>query len=419
MICEKCGRELPADGSPCECERENGEEKRESTPVENGENTARAEAPDKSEAPAPKVAPSETAAPEAQQTATTAAEEPEQESRSPESPLIEAPILEEPAVLPSETAPTEIPQQEMTAPKEPQVERGSSESLPIEAPVPEGPAPENRPPSPAQEALRALAGSTIFLLAAVFSTLAAVLSCVRVFVGDPPLFSMLPDGDLLERLTHVRVDGTVLALLVAVPLPLLVIVALWMIYATGKRRNSARFGTAGLTLLRIPTVVAMVVVSVLPTFVLSVLFAALLQSIGQIDWAAVFALGPDGMLRSFVGSGDAGLFVFGAAILLSAGILWGFLLLVCARVLASLTAARRMAVSGIARRKASALLGVVCLLRFAAELIDVYGQFVLNGPISAAATVCSAAGSLCFAVVIFRFNAIVRRFHPKEALRQA
>lgn len=326
MYCPKCGRELPADGSPCVCEREN----REQTGAA-GDGGGSASSADRAVTPPREAGP---------------------------------PVLSR---------------------------------------------------TPAHEALCALAGSPLFLIAAVLSTLATVLSIVRAFLERHPLQAMLPGGNTFDRLTQMRMNEIALILAASV-LPLLACAAFWMIFAAGRRKKAARFGTAGLTFLRVLTVIFAVAVTLLAILLAAAVVLQLSQHAGQVDWPSVAGVGPQGLFRQFAGDPDhMGLCVFDTLLLVGVLLLWGFVFFLCMRVLHSLKAAKRMALSGIARRKASVFLAVVCILRFAVEFIDLYGQFLLNGPLSAAETACSAFASLFFAILIFRFNGAVKRLRPAEA----
>ncbi len=338
MYCPKCGRELPADGSPCVCGAE--EEQKTETAI-HAENIG--------------------------------------EPGGKETPAFPAPV--------------NVPHVDLRV----------------------------RPRTPAQDAFSALSASPLVLAAAILMTLSLVSSVLASVLHPVDFSRMLPAGDLVARLMTVRFNTPVLSLIGAIP-SLLTLIGVWMVFASGKKKSGMP-GVGGLALLRVLAIVSVVGLSVLGLLALAAavfLSGAFFQYAEQIEWAALASMGPDAMLAQFGGEADETLLFALVAVLAAACVIaCAWMILIETRVLSSLTAARRLAVSGVARRKASVLLAVVCILRCVADLIDLYGQVTLNGPLGAAAAGCSALASLCFAIMIFKFNGAVKRLRPKEVPRRA
>ncbi len=158
--------------------------------------------------------------------------------------------------------------------------------------TPYAPAAQPVQPSPAvHSALKALAGSPLFLIGTIFVSLGFVLSVISCFLPTDLLrvFSMLP-GELsyVVDLSEIQYElyayqsGSALAtFFMALPgliLSALTVAGLWITFASGKSRKSASLKTSGLTILKVLQIIGMIGYAILALLFVVFLVIALVAS---------------------------------------------------------------------------------------------------------------------------------------------
>ncbi len=265
--------------------------------------------------------------------------------------------------------------------------------------MPPQPGPAEATPK-AHQLLRSLATSPAFLIAVIATTLSFVLSIVNAALLPP---RSLLDSEILSALgleyvvneyfASISVSTLVGTLLGSIP-ALLIVIGLWITVAAGRSREPG-FKISGLTLIKVLQVIGIVLLSIAAVVALffCVIFVIAIVNANGSPYADAALSAAVAMLLVVV-------------ILLVAAIIC---IVLEAKIIASLNAAKRAAVSGVAARKASSLIGVVAILQFVYNIIDCYGQFVTNGVCAGIAAICTGVAALCFAITIFRFNGAVNR----------
>ena len=395
MFCTKCGRELPKDGNPCAC------------------GSGQAELVVRNRTEEQEWAADETV------TAAEAAAEPETTAEEEILPL-EAVESEEPEEAIATEEPTCIPVQPEAAPQDAYIP-------PVQEPSPVYAAPSYavQQENPVIAAIRSVAGSPLFLIAAIVLSLHFVLNVVNrlmpldltgmVYGIAAYLDSAMPGigADLLREMEPVMADlraaqaGITVISMLGMIVPALTLAAVWMIYGSAKQANSPT--TAGLTILQVLQILAVIGASfgVLLGLGASALVIVLLQLVGE----ELRYLG--------VQTGDisAGLTVGGiiAAVVILTGVVLS--LIYTAKVLSTVVGVKKAIRTGMVFKKASAFVAVISLLQGIGLVVDSVAVFMLLGWKAAVLNVLAGVVNVLFAVCIFKYNKAVKPLLvPKHAV---
>lgn len=344
MYCTRCGRPLPEDGSPCVCQQE-----------QNG--AAQAQANPVPEQPA-----------------------------YPQQPFVAVPPVQQAqpgAYMPPVQQPAAVP---------PAGTVYMQPGFAVQPPVPV-----------VQDAVRSIAASPVFLAAVILTSATFVLSLVRMLFFPTDLtevyhsvYSAMYGPAMAERLTELVQRYTLLGTVVGAVPQAFILLGLWLTFSAAKRGKEGPMGTAGLTTLKVVEIVGLVFICIATAFVL----------LGVVGMIILIASGEDEMI--YLGGEYISMGTIALAVCIVALLVCVFLIVYFARVIASLNTARTAAYSGYVQKKASVFVAVMCILAAVYLVIDVFGEFALNGVLGGLAAICSAGANVCFAVTIFKFNATVQ-----------
>ena len=396
MFCTQCGRELPKDGKPCVC------------------GSGQAELVVQNRTEEQEWAVDETVLP----TEMTAAE-PETVALEEAESAAETELQQEENVEPEETAwnePESVAQEYIP----PVNEQMNMQPEPYAAPVY-----AVQQENPVIATIRRVAGSPLFLIAAIVVSLHFVLNIVNRWMPIDLIgmvnnlvgyFDAVIPGigaqmmkDIEPALTEIKAAQASLSLIsmLGMIMPALTVAALWMTYGSAKRADGPK--TAGLTMLQVLQILAVIGMSFM--ILLSVALGGLLIVSVQ---ALLNQLVYYGVIANELSAGITVGVVVLAVLLLVASV---FSLIYTAKVLSTVVGVKRAIRTGMVMKKASGFVAVVNLLIAAWLVFDLYGTFVLLGWMAALVNFFAAAAYVLFAVCIFNYNKALKPLRvPKNAV---
>lgn len=284
--------------------------------------------------------------------------------------------------------------------------------------------------NPLKEAIRKVAGSPVFLLAAIFMSAGLILSLVQLFVPVdfyglfssivPLLDSIMPGmgsefmqemeasvGDLYTAQMGLALLG--LPRLIA---PALTVASLWMLFGSAKKQDGPK--TGGLTILQVLQVLGVIGMSLsilLAVFVIVMIFALATMLIDELSYYGIMMEGGD-----MTGVIIAVMAVLIAIVVLT--VIFGMIYTI--KALNSVVRAKKAIRTGVVHKGASRFIMVCCFISAVVSLIDVYGAVQLLGVLNGVSCVISAGANLFFALTIARYNKAVKPFRvPKFSAQSA
>ena len=394
MYCIYCGKKLADDGTPCTC--------RAPQPVQPLRVQPPAAPQPKPIAPQPKpIAPQpEPVVPQPEPVA------PQPEPDVPQPPLQQQSpyVVQSPYTQPSPYVQQPSPYVQQTSPyvqPDPYAQYGH----PYQAPV--HPAVQI---TPVHKAIKALAGSPLFLVGAILTSLTLVLSVIQAFIPvdyihlisnflqflPMELRSSIDFEEIYAELYAAQSAGTVSTLISMIPTLIvsgLGVAALWITFASGRDTKSPLLKTSGLTILKVLQIIGLVGLGLM----------ALMVVIGLVIAGVVFA-----MISSEVSSYERVMFNavmwICISVLVIALIVLAVMIVYSIKVIGSLNAAKKAIDTGKAVKKASMFVAIVSFIGAAIGIFNLYGDFVLTGWFSLLTGICSVGTQIVFGICIIQFN---------------
>ncbi|MCF2652361.1 hypothetical protein [Anaeromassilibacillus senegalensis] len=264
--------------------------------------------------------------------------------------------------------------------------------------------------TPVHKAIKALAGSPLFLVGAILTSLTLVLSVIQAFIPvdyihlisnflqflPMELRSSIDFEEIYAELYAAQSAGTVSTLISMIPTLIvsgLGVAALWITFASGCDTKSPLLKTSGLTILKVLQIIGLVGLGLL----------ALMVVIGLVIAGVVFA-----MISSEVSSYERAMFNavmwICISVLVIALIVLAVMIVYSIKVIGSLNAAKKAIDTGKAVKKASMFVAIVSFIGAAIGIFNLYGDFVLTGWFSLLTGICSVGTQIVFGICIIQFN---------------
>lgn len=292
--------------------------------------------------------------------------------------------------------PYDTPQQPYTPPQTYAVPpQGYAPRPPYVAPSPPAYAPypaPTEPLNPVIQTVKKAGSSAAFLIMTIVYTLTALLNLVNIFAQNSAysLYQwayLLEDPDVYEVLSDISGIMPVFSLFGFIP-TLMVMIGLWLFYASCRNRRKAGVSTGGLTMVQVVSVMQLVLICILAALVLIVAMAAV----------------------SFAGFGmdEEVVAVMAAMMLLTA--LMVMIIIYQAKLVGTLSAVRKTASTGVIVRSASGYVAVMnCILAVCSFVSVVLSAGALNWP-GLLSNLLNVAFLVLVAVCIFRYNNLMRPY---------
>ena len=264
--------------------------------------------------------------------------------------------------------------------------------------------------TPVHKAIKALAGSPLFLVGAILTSLTLVLSVIQAFIPvdyihlisnflqflPMELRSSIDFEEIYAELYAAQSAGTVSTLISMIPTLIvsgLGVAALWITFASGRDTKSPLLKTSGLTILKVLQIIGLVGLGLM----------ALMVVIGLVIAGVVFA-----MISSEVSSYERVMFNavmwICISVLVIALIVLAVMIVYSIKVIGSLNAAKKAIDTGKAVKKASMFVAIVSFIGAAIGIFNLYGDFVLTGWFSLLTGICSVGTQIVFGICIIQFN---------------
>ena len=264
--------------------------------------------------------------------------------------------------------------------------------------------------TPVHKAIKALAGSPLFLVGAILTSLTLVLSVIQAFIPveyihlisnflqflPMELRSSIDFEEIYAELYAAQSAGTVSTLISMIPTLIvsgLGVAALWITFASGRDTKSPLLKTSGLTILKVLQIIGLVGLGLM----------ALMVVISLVIAGVVFA-----MISSEVSSYERVMFNavmwICISVLVIALIVLAVMIVYSIKVIGSLNAAKKAIDTGKAVKKASMFVAIVSFIGAAIGIFNLYGDFVLTGWFSLLTGICSVGTQIVFGICIIQFN---------------
>ena len=270
--------------------------------------------------------------------------------------------------------------------------------------------------TPVHKAIKALAGSPLFLVGAILTSLTLVLSVIQAFIPvdyihlisnflqflPMELRSSIDFEEIYAELYAAQSAGTVSTLISMIPTLIvsgLGVAALWITFASGRDTKSPLLKTSGLTILKVLQIIGLVGLGLM----------ALMVVISLVIAGVVFA-----MISSEVSSYERVMFNavmwICISVLVIALIVLAVMIVYSIKVIGSLNAAKKAIDTGKAVKKASMFVAIVSFIGAAIGIFNLYGDFVLTGWFSLLTGICSVGTQIVFGICIIQFNKKIGAF---------
>lgn len=267
--------------------------------------------------------------------------------------------------------------------------------------------------SPASQLLRRLGSSGAFLTAVILSTVTFLINLLSGIASIAQLGRILPYYSASDYGIAVYFNlGSIIGSLISSALSVLL---LWLIVGAAANKRSPRMGTGALTTIKVFYIIGLVGICIGLAFtVIFGLVAVLSENAGELSYemASYF----NSLLRQYgvafalpQFSDQLFIYVFfgGLAIALIFGIIF------TAKVLKTINTAKRVVNTGRPDDRVSPFLAVLIILGAVFSICGAVSQLLRGASVAellfAVSGLISAAASICFAVVIFKFRSGMRR----------
>ena len=256
-------------------------------------------------------------------------------------------------------------------------------------------------PSSAIGVLKALCKSPLFIIAAIAATISSAVG----------LYSVIDTLSLYSRYGRYFSDvdvGTTIGTAIAILIGLIVVVALWVIFAAANN-NYDNMPTGGFTAIKAVAVIYTVFVSIAAVALEALIFLS------------------DRTLRYYLGFDSDSMVIVALAV----AIVFGLLILYYAKIIQTLNAAKSVANTGRPNTKASAFVGVVLFIIAALSILsfffsaigssstEIFGininLFGNGSTMSTISSICSIVSYICFGALIFKYNSSMRTYIYSDA----
>ena len=247
-----------------------------------------------------------------------------------------------------------------------------------EAPVYTAPAPVVKPPlssHPVLNAVKKIASSPLFLVAVIAYSAQLLFSLINLFKGGNAILSMI------YRILDIgRAPVIIFGFLGLIP-TMLICAGLWMTYASAQSRMSNGMKTAGLTMIKVLTIIQLIG-SCIAVVVIELLLLIAVIGIAATEYAPGAAIA----VMVFV------VLVVAASYTLQ--------IIYSAKIIKSLNAAKNTIMTGVPAAKASAFVAIWAFISAFGALFSLVTSFL-----SSAAAITSL---VCFGILVFKYNNSMR-----------
>ena len=454
MYCIHCGRKLPDDGTPCVCRAAQTPPPAAVEPpaVTYAEPAVQPEPvaqPAPAVQPEPASEPQAAAEPEPAPQAEPAAEFKPKPAAEPETaakpqpvpaaeptsmvqptpaaqpaPVVEPPVQSIPAAQPAPPAaqPNGYAVQSPYVQPSPYVQQSYNRQSGYAQPGPYYARPIVRQKTPVHDAIKAAAGSPLFMVGAILMSLSLLLSVVQAFI--PADYMQIMSGILqilprdivsamdldelfyeIYRAQNTPVASTVISLIPSLAVSGLTLAGLWITFVSGRDKKSPYLKTSGLTILKVLQIIDLVFLCI-GALLLVVLLIVLLIAVATMS---------SGMRYSSAEAAAQAVMTVAIVIMVACVALVAVTIVYSVKVIGSLNAVKKAVDTGVAAKKASMFVAVVNFILAGFSLLDLYGIFVFNGWFGLLTTACTAATQIVFGICIIQYNKRVKALAPQPA----
>ena len=266
-----------------------------------------------------------------------------------------------------------------------------------EAPVYTAPAPVVKPPlssHPVLNAVKKIASSPLFLVAVIAYSAQLLFSLINLFKGGNAILSMIyrildmmggnvpyEFYEIIDRIAYIgRAPVIIFGFLGLIP-TMLICAGLWMTYASAQSRMSNGMKTAGLTMIKVLTIIQLIG-SCIAVVVIELLLLIAVIGIAATEYAPGAAIA----VMVFV------VLVVAASYTLQ--------IIYSAKIIKSLNAAKNTIMTGVPAAKASAFVAIWAFISAFGALFSLVTSFL-----SSAAAITSL---VCFGILVFKYNNSMR-----------
>ncbi len=265
--------------------------------------------------------------------------------------------------------------------------------------------------SPASQLLRRLGSSGAFLVGVILSTVNFLLSLIgsgRSILAYVNMMDYYRGTDY-----EIQLAGSIAMMVCSILASAVVVLLLWLIFGAAANKRSPKMGTGALTTFKVFFIIGLVGVC----FVLLawVIFGVLFLILSDNRDAAAFLQGLNGMLAQFgtqLPMGALSEKLLFAVLFCALTLVLVFFIIFIAKLLKTINTAKRVVRTGRPDDRVSPFAAVLIILGALFTLLGAVGMiasFGGGGLISGVSALLSAAASICFAAVIFKFRSGMRR----------
>ncbi len=259
--------------------------------------------------------------------------------------------------------------------------------------------------NPVLKILRSIGSSGAFLTASIVYTASILFSLISTIVGTSAVKVTinLPGGydysDLYRTTSSAAIVGAIVAMIPAI----LIAVGIWMVYSTSIKKGNTPFGTAGLTMIKVIVIIALVGICIAAVLVL---IALLFVGVRGSDLSGLIneALAEQGLYGGYY-YGNIGAMATGAVIA-------AFIFLAGVMTLVIFFFAKLLKTINTVKRSANTLIPSDRVSPFVAVMLFIAGGFVGIAALASLASGLILAGisSALSSVVYFIFGVLIFKY---------
>ena len=265
--------------------------------------------------------------------------------------------------------------------------------------------------SPASQLLRRLGSSGAFLVGVILSTVNFLLS---LFGNGRSILAYVNMMDYYRGTDYeIQLAGSIAMMIFSILASALGVLLLWLIFGAAANKRSPKMDTGALTTFKVFFIIGLVGVCLLLTA--WVIFGVLFLILGDNRDASEFLQGLNGMLAQFgtqLPMGALSEKILFAVLFCALTLVLVFAILYFAKLIKTINTAKRVVQTGRPDDRVSPFAAVLIILGAVFTLfgaVSMIASFGGGGLISGVSALLSAAASICFAVVIFKFRSGMRR----------
>ncbi len=252
--------------------------------------------------------------------------------------------------------------------------------------------------------VKGIVASPLFITSIILFSATLFFDFISLIAGKYGVFGFIDSiadkfglgYEINELLSTVRGFSSVMSFFKMIP-TIIIAVGLWMIFSTAINRNSDGMKTSGFTMIKVINIIRLVYICVWLGVVEIIFIIAMIQSSKSYSTLA----GISDTTSSIASVG------IGVLLLLDLLIIAGFVIAILyyAKIISSINTVKRTINSGNADDKVSRYVAVITFILSGFTLLSV---FFSSGALSVLSTLCSAASTVCFGILIFKYRDAMR-----------